>query len=778
MSKGDVKTKVKKYYLTAHYAACLAPVDSIMEFRFDDRKVATGPFGQGTVSIDKEELYGGLDREGGVKGPIRVMLGSKTQGVNSTIENRFPGSPAYRGVCSVLLDNFYIGMTYYLKAFSLVARRIHSTSSGLPAWMPSYIEPITGQMNGVHIIRDLLTDTLVGLGVPLTEIGTSWEQAAITCYNEGYGFTFLFAEGKSIDEYIKIVKSHINAEVYKSRTTNKYEIKLVRKDYTIGSIFELNSNNVKEITSLKRTLPGELFSKVVVQYINGATYKDAVEVAENFTLSNLQGGYVEKAIEFRGCRSRNLATKLAARELLEVSTQIYMGTVVCNREAENLNLGQEFVLKASANPYIDVDIVCRVAGINLGTATDNKVTITFAQDIFEAQEAVLVNSEESLFEDVTNAPVPASSRLVNETPYYIYAKNLGDAEAQAVTTTVSFLSVAANAPTDDSYEATIWVNGVAKGRLSFCAYGTLDIAMSRTSTTVTLANTNNLETLIEGQFIQVGLELMGIVSIVSNVLTVIRGVLDTVPINHIVGENCFAWQGLNGTNGVQYFLTENLSIKITPRTPQGELSFAAATADSLTIIGRMHLPYPPGNLKLNAVTFPSLISVTDIIVTWATRNRFTQTIGLTDYYSGSLTSEPGVTYAGELRRVDTNGLLLSFTGVAATTTTLTTMLILNLTSLTNVGTLATVVTTAPHGLVTDRKIEVTLAADGAFNGIFTITVLTTTSFTYTMSTTPTLASTGAVVKASLYVGDVKFSIWSVNANGNSFQKTEHTFAIE
>ena len=385
---------------------------------------------------------------------------------------------------------------------------------------------------------------------------------------------------------------------------------------------------------------------------------------------------------------------------------------------------------------------------------------------------------ESLFEDVTNAPVPAVSKIVNETPYYIYAKNLGDAEAQVVDTTVSFLSIAANAPTDDSYEATIWVNGVAKGRLVFCAYGTLDIAMSRTSTTVTLANTNNLETLIVGQFIQVGLELMGIVSIATNVITVIRGVLDTVPVSHLVGEDCFAWEGLNGANGVQYFLTENLSVKITPITPQGELSFAAATADSITIIGRMHLPYPPGNLKLNTITFPSLISVTDIIVTWATRNRFTQTIGLVDYYSGSLTSEPGVTYTGELRRIDTNGLLLSFDGVTGTTTTLITMINVPFITLTNSGTLATVTTSAAHGLVTGRKIVIISAADAAFNGTFVITVLNSTSFTYTMSTTPTLGSSGAIIKASLYAGNVKFTVWSVNANGNSFQRIEHTFTLE
>lgn len=778
MSKGGVNTKVKKYYITAHYVACLAPVDSIMEIRFDDRVVLSGATGQGTVVINKEDLYGGLDREGGVSGNIDIMLGAKTQPVNTTINTKFPNAPAYRGVCSVLLNNFYIGLVYYIKSFSLVVRRINATSSGAVPWQAAYIQPIAGQMNGVHIIRDLLTDTLVGLGVPLTEIGTTWEAAAVTCYNEGYGFSFLFTDGKTIDDYIKTVKTHINAEVYKSRVTNKYEIKLIRKDYNVNTVFQLTSANVKEITSLKRTLPGELFSKVTIQYINGTTYKDAVEVAEDFTLSNKQGGYVEKVLEFKGCRTRTLASKLAARELLEVSTQIYIGTVVCNRTAEILNPGDPFVIQASANPYLDTDLVCRVGGINLGTNLDNKITISFVQDVFNAQEAILFETEESLFEDVTNPPSPAINRLANETPYYLYAKNLGDVEAKAVESTTSFITLAADSPTDDSYDATIWVNGVAKGTLFFCGYGTVELAMTRTSTTLTIAGSNNLETAVIGNFIQVGSELMGIVSIVANVYTVIRGVLDTVPVTHSIGEKCFAWQGLNGINKVQYFLTENLSIKLTPRTPRGELAFASATADNLVIMGRMHRPYPPANLQLNSLYFPAIISVDNIIVTWATRNRYTQTISLTGYYTGNLTSEAGVTYIGELSRTDTNAILLSFTGITLTTTTLNTTSTIAMSSLTNVGTLATVVTTAAHGLVTGRKVAITLAADAAFNGIFVITVLSTTSFTYTMLTTPTLLSTGAVLKASIYAGNVKFSIWSANANGISFQKTDHIFTLE
>ena len=54
-------------------------------------------------------------------------------------------------------------------------------------------------------------------------------------------------------------------------------------------------------------------------------------------------------------------------------------------------------------------------------------------------------------------------------------------------------------------------------------------------------------------------------------------------------------------------------------------------------------------------------------LSWCSRNRFQQTTGLLAYYTASITSEASVTYSYELRRVDTNALLDSFTGITSLT---------------------------------------------------------------------------------------------------------------
>jgi hypothetical protein len=780
---GSGALKVKKYYLSILYSICLSDIDYIKEIRFDDKTVATGEFQDGTVTINSEELYGGLDREGGVSGNIDIMLGSPTQGVNAFYAAKFPNPPAFRRSVTLLLKDFYVGMNYYLKPFSVVVTKIRAIREGVNAWNASYIEPIPGQMNGVHIIRDLLINP-EAMGIDELKIGDSFNAAAITAFNEGLGFSFNFREAKSIEDMLADVEAHLNANVYLDRKTGKYEIKLIRQDYVVANLFVADKTNVKEITSLKRTLIGELFSKVTVRYINGATFKEAVHIEEDFTLSNMQGGAVEKSVEFKGCMSRALAAKLAARELLEVNTPTFGGSLTGNTELEDLNIGDAFVLKADCNDYYSQDIICRVVSLDLGTPLDHRIKVTFMEDIFAAQESFQFTAPETGWVDVINPPVPVVERLLVEAPYYVIAQLVGDAEAKNVDTTDAYMIAAAAQPSIDSSLANVYANGKKQGVLHFCPFGLLANPITKTTTTITLTSVVDVFLFREESFMQIDNEIIGIVSKMVNVFTVIRGCLDTVPEDHLQNAKAFGWEYLNGANGVPYFITETVNVKLLTNTPKAELAIGSAPQDSITMTGRMHLPYPPGNLAINTVTFPSvsLVTVDDLVLTWASRNRFQQTVSLLGYFNGSITSEAGVSYSGELRRIDTNAILTSFTGETGLTRTLiTTVTSLTITSGTNVGTLATITTSAAHGFATGRKVRIAGAGPSNYNGLFTITVTGANTFTYTMIADPlgSISNPASVgLERSTYVGQVKLTLWSENANGVSYQKVNHIFNLE
>jgi len=71
-----------------------------------------------------------------------------------------------------------------------------------------------------------------------------------------------------------------------------------------------------------------------------------------------------------------------------------------------------------------------------------------------------------------------------------------------------------------------------------------------------------------------------------------------------------------------------------------------------------------------------------------------------------------------------SSLLTTATGVVAIST------------ITRVGTTATLTTASSHGLTTGRQVSITGCTPAAYNGVYTITVLNSTSFTYTMATVP------------------------------------------
>lgn len=76
-------------------------------------------------------------------------------------------------------------------------------------------------------------------------------------------------------------------------------------------------------------------------------------------------------------------------------------------------------------------------------------------------------------------------------------------------------------------------------------------------------------------------------------------------------------------------------------------------------------------------------------------------------------------------------------------------------SITNVGATATLTTAAAHGLATGDRVTVSGATPSAYNGSFTITVTTSTAFTYTMLSTPggSASVVGSYVAAEAVVDD-------------------------
>jgi hypothetical protein len=149
----------------------------------------------------------------------------------------------------------------------------------------------------------------------------------------------------------------------------------------------------------------------------------------------------------------------------------------------------------------------------------------------------------------------------------------------------------------------------------------------------------------------------------TGVVGIARGIIDTVNVPHTAGERAYFAEINNGTDGEQHAQGETDYYKVLPRTGYGTLDETDATAVSVTFVNRAERPYPPGNFKINALTYPPNTS-NGLTITWAHRDRISQADVLVDTTEASVGPEAGTTY--RLRIYNDATLVRTYSGISGT----------------------------------------------------------------------------------------------------------------
>lgn len=115
-----------KYYATEEQVICLAPADSIVSIKINDEQAYDGVISQNSIiHIDKPDLFGGKDSEGGVSGYCEVRFGDQNQPKSSYLAEKVSDVlSATRGVLSIVIKDFYLGQNPYAKPWHF---RVKST---------------------------------------------------------------------------------------------------------------------------------------------------------------------------------------------------------------------------------------------------------------------------------------------------------------------------------------------------------------------------------------------------------------------------------------------------------------------------------------------------------------------------------------------------------------------------------------------------------------------------------------------------------------------------
>lgn len=126
-----------RYYFGIHMGISRGPVDELVEIKVGDRTAWRGSVTSNTtINIDKPELFGGEEGEGGIQGPLTVMMGGPTQTapseLNTVLATPMPG---FRGMFTAFFNGIVSMMNPYPKPWKFRVRRTLAGWDGSP-WYP------------------------------------------------------------------------------------------------------------------------------------------------------------------------------------------------------------------------------------------------------------------------------------------------------------------------------------------------------------------------------------------------------------------------------------------------------------------------------------------------------------------------------------------------------------------------------------------------------------------------------------------------------------------
>ena len=566
-------------------------------------------------------------------------------------------------------------------------------------------------MNPAHIIRECLTDTNWGMGYPEEDMGDSFVSAADTLFAEGFGLSILWSQQSSLEDFVEDILRHIDAALYVNRATGKFEIKLIRNDYNAASLLVLDRSNIQSVENYTRQTIAELVNEVTVTYPSNETGQDETVTLQNLAMIQQQGSVVSANVDYPAITNSAVAARVAARDLKSLSTPLASATLVANRVAAGLNIGDVFRWNWQETDEdgigVETSMIMRVTEIAFGDGVNNAVRIQCVQDVFSLPDVVYVSAPKTAWVDPNDpnvlvpldpndpnsplvpnpaaTPQPALPRLVWEAPYYDLAFQLGDKGAQAaISGGECFLSVAAGRQGQE-LNADILVNSGAGyddgGVLDFCPYAYIRDAWEWNTLDGFVDKPTAMAAAI-GRYASLGDEIVWIYHVsAANVVTVRRGCLDTIPRAHAAGTPLIVWHGFSTSDEVEYVNSDEVAVKIITATGVATLSEDAAPADTAIMEQRASRPYPPACVKIAGEWFPTevLAAETGFNVSWHHRDRLLQTatptldtVNASNWYAETdIGPEPGVTYSARLVRRDTEAELDSSTASSGTTVTFT-----------------------------------------------------------------------------------------------------------
>jgi len=289
--------------------------------------------------------------------------------------------PGYRRQACILLYKWSLGETSRMENYSFCVRSV--TSEGMPAW---FGQSMMYDADPAAVIYDLLTSTCGKIGLSPDRVDRpSFEAASLVLYDESHGYSAAIEQVDDASSVIGDILKQIDGLIYEEPTTGKIVLRLIRDDYDVAALLDINPDNMDPPDATWYTVQGwsESYNQVRIKYTHREfNYADGVAVGQNMANVIGQGGRLRSIdISYPGVHVAELAGRLAGRELSVVSRPSVQATVTVNREFYACRPGDVVTLTW---PESQIDhMVMRIVHVDLGELHAGKIGLSLIRDVFD-----------------------------------------------------------------------------------------------------------------------------------------------------------------------------------------------------------------------------------------------------------------------------------------------------------------------------------------------------------------------------------------------------------
>lgn len=408
----------------------------------------------GNILINAPKLFGGEEKEGGVKGKLDVYMGAQDQVLGGGYPVMRTGPiPGLRGVLSVFFDGMVCAMNPYPKPWKFRVRRTTSGWDGA-IWYPEKAKiEIQNEvdaayshihaMNPAHIIYECYTNRQWGRGLDRSGIDdASFRECADILHAERFGLCLRWTRKDSIKNFVKSVIDHIGASVFQSPRTGLITMRLVRGNYNVNNLPVFTTENgIKTIDSFEVSAINNAVNAVQVKYRCPVTNEDRTVTVGNAAARVSSGGAVNlMSKDYPGISVGSLASRVAQRELRAASTTIRRFEITFDRRGYFIEPGSVILIEDRTRGITRTAV--RVGKIDVSNYRDGAIKVSALQDIFSMPEKSFTVPVLSTWEPPSANPC-VSDQKVFEMPYFMLVRGMSAAELAYSSEDSGFLATVA-----------------------------------------------------------------------------------------------------------------------------------------------------------------------------------------------------------------------------------------------------------------------------------------------------------------------------------------------